>query len=106
MIGTAYGLMIMHQIDAADRSLIGQRPDIVRTLLEMQHDEGGWSPTSQATSRGQPESTAWALCALHECGYDREVRASIPAVAKMFEDESDDGLWHHVFSVCSPYRCA
>ncbi|MEW9549519.1 hypothetical protein [Nonomuraea sp. NPDC050783] len=87
--GTSYGLRLVLALDLRDPRL--DRAMLVRTLLALQCEAGGWASTSQ---RGvaRPEVTAWALGAACRAGLERDERVRLTALLEDVTKKDVSGL--------------
>ena len=76
-IGTSYGLRIAMALDI--RSSEMSYSLIVKSLLDLQRNGGGWAASTQR-GIGRPEVTAWVLGAAFRAGLDHEVTATLVKV--------------------------
>jgi hypothetical protein len=90
-VGSAYGLRLALALDIHHPEV--DRADIVRSILAVQHGNGGWAARSQRQSRGQPEITAFVLPALVRAGLATSTREALVAtMERMLHPTADLGL--------------
>jgi hypothetical protein len=87
--GTSYGLRLVLALDLHHPLL--DRAMLVRTLMALQCEGGGWAARSQR-GIGRPEVTSWALGAVSRAGLDPAEQARLVALLEDITRKDQVGL--------------
>ena len=65
VISTVYGLLILEMLKSNAKYYVQKKEELIKSLWQFRHINGGWGAVSQITPNGAPEATAWVVLALY-----------------------------------------
>lgn len=76
VISTAYGLLILEKLNSNQKYYIEKKNDLIQSLWNFRHANGGWGAVSQINNCGAPEATAWVAYALFAAHSPQYIQAT------------------------------
>lgn len=64
VVSTVYGMLILEMLRSNEKYYVQKKDEIIKSLWQFRHENGGWGAVSQITRSGAPEATAWVVLAL------------------------------------------